>query len=160
MRFLYRGFSITKYSSVSASLKPRLYGEFSHLFLYDGTIRCDGSASHGRSDRNAVHWHELGQSSHPTSGISTSPHRDRAVFYALSGGKDREGIVIKIDRENLANHGVREYVVADTVTNPSIPADDEVILVGASGDPLPLAIVLAEERVYLGRDELRSRKPR
>lgn len=146
-RYLYRGFGIGTYETIAASLTPKAPGSFEHLFCYDGSITHDGSASYGTSDRNGVLRHQLNQAGLPTAGVSTSPHRERAIFYALGGGKHREGIIITIDRDSLGQHGVVEYVVSDTVVNPSVPEDEEVILVSVSGDSLPLAILVSEEKV-------------
>ena len=146
-RYLYRGFGVSVYQTVEASLTPKALGQFEHTFRYDGSITRDGSASHGSSARNAVLLHQLNQAGHPTAGVSTSPHRERAIYYALGDGMHREGIVITIDRDCLTKYGVVEYMVSTTVNNPSIPEDDEVILVSASGGSIPLAIVVSEEMV-------------
>jgi len=145
MRLLYRGFGL---GTVAETLIPKQSGNFEHLFHHDGLIKHDGSAAYGKSARNAVLLHELHQKGYPTAGISTSPHRHRALFYALGGGAHREGTIITIDRDKLVEFNVVEHPVAATVTNPSIPEDEEVILVSKFGGALPLAIVIAEERVY------------
>jgi hypothetical protein len=149
MRYLYRGFGVSHFRNVKESLTPKALGKFEHIFHHDDLIAYDGSATYGDSAHNAVLRHQIGQAGLPTAGISTSPHRERAIFYALWDGRYQEGIVITIDRNSLAKNGVLEYIVSATVTNPSIPIDDEVILVSASGGPLPLAIVVAEEKVYV-----------
>jgi len=146
-RYLYRGFGIGTYATIAASLTPKAQGTFEQMFFHDDLISYDGSALYGLSSRNAVLLHQLNQAGFPTAGVSTSPFRERAVFYALGAGTHSEGLVITIDRDSLAKHGVVEYVVSVTVTNPSVPEDEEVILVSASGGPLPLAIVVSEERV-------------
>ncbi len=147
-RYLYRGFGIGTYETVADSLTPKAPGSFEHVLHYDGSFTHDGSASYGTSARNAVLRHQLNQSGLPTAGISTSSHRERAIFYAIGdGNKHREGIIITIDRDSLGQHGVVEYVVSDTVVNPSVPEDEEVILVNVSGGSLPLAIVVSEEKV-------------
>ena len=61
------------------------------------------------------------------------------------------GYVFKIDREALKNQGVVEFVVAQFCT-PSIPEDDEVILVVPDGAHLPEAAV-AEFRVVVALNE-------
>jgi len=148
-RYLYRGFCPERYKSVTAALTPKALGTFANIFCHDGSIKRDGSATYGLSARNAVLRHQLNQAGLPTAGVSTSPHHHRAIFYALSGGKNSTGIVITIDRDTLSKHGVREYIVSDTVTNPSIPADDEVILVSFNGGSLPLEIIVAEQIVEI-----------
>jgi hypothetical protein len=146
-RYLYRGFGLGTYSDIVAALTPKVPGRFEHIFCHDETIKYDGSATFGRSARNAALLHQLNQAGYPTSGVSTSPHRDRAIFYALDHGKNTVGTVLTIDRDLLAIHGVFEHRVSDTVTNPCIPEDDEVILVSMLGDVLPLPIVVFEETV-------------
>lgn len=146
--YLYRGFGTDIYQDVAACLTPKVCGEFKHVFNHDGSITYDGSATYGASSQNAVLRHQLNQAGLPTSGISTSPHKDRAVFYALGGGRRKEGIVITIDRSSLVKHGVIEHAVSDTVVKPSVPEDDEVILVSIYGGPLSLAIVVSMEKVY------------
>jgi hypothetical protein len=85
--------------------------------------------------------HQLNQAGFPTSGISTTPIYDRAAFYALAGGQHQTGYVYKINRQALASHGVREFVVNEITTKPSVPEDQEVILVVPSGGGLPDALV-------------------
>lgn len=148
-RYLYRGFCAERYLNITAALTPKASGKFEHVFCHDGSIKRDGSATYGPSEKNAVLRHQLKQAGLPTAGVSTSPHRHRAVFYALSGGENSEGIVITIDRDSLSKYGVREHVVSDTVTSPSVPEDEEVILVSFDGGPLPLEIILAEESVHI-----------
>ena len=46
--------------------------------------------------------------------------RHRAEYYAIHGFIGQPGRVIKIDRQRLAAHCVREYVVNDLVPEPSI----------------------------------------
>lgn len=81
-RYLYRGFGLGTYADTVAALTPKAPGQFEHMFYYDNTIKHDGSATYGESARNAVLLHQLHQAGYPTSGVSTSPHRDRAIFYA------------------------------------------------------------------------------
>jgi hypothetical protein len=147
-RYLYRGFGVQAYETITKALTPKAPGEFTHIFLCDGSIKFDGSATFGQSERNAVLRHQLNQAGLPTAGISTTPHRERAIFYALGGGRHPKGILLTIDRACLISHGVTEYVVSDTVTAPAVPEDDEVILVAQSGNHLPLEIVIAKEYVF------------
>ena len=81
---------------------------------------------HSCECRNSTPFNQEG---FPTSGISTTPHLERAAIYAR--GKDglSIGFIYKIARARLKEHDVREYIVADYATYPSVPEDDEVILV-------------------------------
>jgi hypothetical protein len=143
--FLYRGFSIQ--TSIAESLTPKTGGDFAYAFKHDGAMTHDGSGTYGRSAGNAVLRHQLNQAGYPTSGVSTSPHRGRAIFYALRGGQRSVGIVLAIDQARLAKHEVVAYVVSDTVKTPSVPEDEEVILVSKSGGILPCDIVCSFEIV-------------
>lgn len=146
-RYLYRGFGLDTYANTVAALTPKAPGRFEYVFCHDKTITHDGSATYGGSARNAVLRHQLHQAGYPTSGVSTSPHRDRAIFYALGHGKHTEGTVLTIDRVLLASHGVLEHRVSDTVINPCAPEDDEVTLASRLGGALPLEIVVFKEQV-------------
>ncbi|MFK4447465.1 hypothetical protein ABH944_007797 [Caballeronia udeis] len=118
-----------------------------YVFKHDGSMTHDGSGTYGRSADNAVLRHQLNQAGYPTSGVSTSPHRGRAIFYALRGGQRSVGVVLTIDQARLAEHEVVAHVVSDTVITPSVAEDEEVILVGKSGGTLPCDIVCSIEIV-------------
>jgi hypothetical protein len=149
MSCLYRGVGGIELDDViTKALTPKKIGIFSYSFNYDGVIRHDGSATYGENKINAVLRHQLNQEGWPTAGISTTPHKDRARFYAM--GKDgchKEGIILTINRLQLSQHGVMEAVVSATVHTPSEPKDDEVILFDNSGGSLPSLIVIKIERV-------------
>jgi hypothetical protein len=85
----------------------------------------------GKTEEYAVRQHQWKQNGFPTSGISTTPHFDRAKFYA------RQGVVVKIDRRALPNHGIREFSVKVWLCkfpeDIACPEDDEIILVGEQG---------------------------
>jgi hypothetical protein len=92
--------------------------------------------------RMAFHqrMHQLDQEGYPTSGISTTPHFERACTYATYGGVP--GFVYKIDRQLLDGNGVKQWLVEQFVVQPSIPEDDEVILVANDFGALPDSIVV------------------
>ena len=123
----------------------KVSGPFEHVFRVDGTICLNGSATIGPSARNAVLAHQLGLPNRPdlhTSGISTTPHLERARYYATWGGVP--GVVYVIDRAKLAALRVCEHVVTDTVYPLSLAAseDDEVILVAPGDGELPPAAIV------------------
>jgi hypothetical protein len=130
------------YQASGHGLAPKCVGPFEYVFLHDGTLQHDGSGTYGRSERNAVLRHELRGEGFPTSGVSTTPIRKQARKYARGKGAASSGYIFKIDRDVLAKHGVREYVVADWIPRPSFPEDKEVILVAAGGGSLPQGIVV------------------
>ena len=59
-------------------------------------------------------------------------------------GKDgcSNGFVYKIDRALLVMHGVKEFVVSEYARTPSIPEDDEVILVTPDAASLAEAVIV------------------
>lgn len=101
-----------------------------------------GNTYWGDCEENAVIEHQQHQAGYPTSGISTSPHQQRAIFYATRGGELRDGVVYVIDAALLEQRRVRFFVVNDMVPMPSVPEDDEVILVTEDLGPLPADCVV------------------
>jgi hypothetical protein len=91
---------------------------------------------------NAVIRHQFNQEGFPTSGISTTPHLKRAIVYARGKDGCSIGFVYKIDRALLAMHDVKEFVVSDHARTPSIPEDDEVILVTPDAASLAEAVIV------------------
>ena len=83
----------------------------------------------------------------PTAGIATTPHFDRAKFYALGGQTHSVGFVYKLDRELFASNGVREFIVAQYTVHPAVPQDDDVILVASELGELPDGIIVEVLRV-------------
>jgi hypothetical protein len=149
-RYLYRGVGgiAAEEDLIIKSLTPKAPGKFSYFFKFDGTILLDGSATLGESEQNATLRHQLNQDGFPTSGVSTTPHKDRSFFYACGpNGCHKEGIILTIDRLRLSQCGVSEAVVSASVYSPSVPEDDEVILFDNSDDALPRQIVVKIERV-------------
>jgi hypothetical protein len=118
------------YREHNGRLIPKKSGEFTYTFHWDEPgLKYDSGATYDASETNAVHRHQLNQEGFPTSGISTTPHLNQAKVYARGRDGRSAGYVFRIDRSKLADQGVREYVVAKFVKDPSIPKDEEVILV-------------------------------
>ena len=91
----------------------------------------------GELPGHAVRAHQW-DGQYPTSGISTTPHFDRAMHYA-----QRHRIIARIVIEHLAASGVQMYRVSEHV-DPSLifaPEDDEVILVCPGSDVFPKEII-------------------
>jgi hypothetical protein len=105
-----------------------------------------GNCFWGKNAENAVVHHQQHQAGYPTSGISTTPHFERALFYATEGGKHSVGYVYVIDTDRCREHGVSLYVVNDIVPQPSIPEDEEVILVASDFGALPPEIIIETRR--------------
>ena len=132
--FLYRGANPDLHKAGNV-LRSKHQGAFEYPGKY-GEATYGGGWTYSTSDANAVLRHQLDQAGFATSGVSTTPVYDRAVFYATSGpgGVNYEtGYVYKIARHALQAFGVREYVVSDYAKTPSIPADEEIILAGPGG---------------------------
>ncbi|WP_292663680.1 hypothetical protein [Nitratifractor sp.] len=141
--YLYRGVNPELHKK-RKGLSPKKIGDFKYSFNYDRdrTIYFDRDAKFDSSEHNAVLRHQLNQEGFPTSGISTTPHFDRAKFYALANGRYEFGYVYKIDRNLLKKYKIKEYVVSEYINHPSVPEDDEVILVAENGGKLPKEIIV------------------
>jgi hypothetical protein len=101
-----------------------------------------GNAFWGECEANAVIEHQQHQAGYPTSGVSTTPHLERARYYATGGGANARGYIYVIDRSRLAALRIREYVVNAVVPMPSVPEDDEVILVAEDLGALPAECIV------------------
>ena len=129
-RYLYRGENSQLYKENNGKLIPKSTDAFLYAFKYGNSDYKYGSGgTYGISPANAVLGHQIDSEEYPTSGISTTSHFNRACNYALGSGKYENGYVFKIDRELLESNNVKEWLVAQYVTHPSVPEDDEVILV-------------------------------
>lgn len=140
--FLFRGVSEAFHQANGGLLKPKLQGRFTYEFHWDEPgFTFDSGVTWDSSSTNAVIRHQLHQEGFPTSGISTTPHFESAVLYARGRDGTSGGHVFKIDRTSLQQHGVTEFVVSQ-FCEPSIPEDDEVILVVQNELHLPLTVVV------------------
>ena len=106
---VYRGINDEMFSIISKNkvIDPKAH-EFSIVFSHDGSIRYDGSATYGKSKRNAVVGHQIDSSVFKTSGISTTPNIERAKYYALNNNKYKKGYILKFDTDKL---DFNEYVI-------------------------------------------------
>jgi hypothetical protein len=162
-RYLYRGENEEMRRCSGGVLSPKVIKQpFYFVFKANGSIKADGSATSGPSEKNAVYGHQLSSKKFPTSGISTTPVFQRAQHWATKGGQpDVLGYVFKIDRELAKGIGVKEYIVSEWVENPNIPEDEEVILVAQDMGNLPRDVVVEIIQVSaepgVPPDRLRSR---
>jgi len=87
----------------------------------------------------AIRQHQWQQSGFPTSGISTTPHFERAKFYA------QDGVIVKIDRQLFGKYSIKEYVVKEYLEkfpeDIAAPEDDEIILVKEDDGPFPKEVI-------------------
>ena len=140
--FLFRGASEAFHQANGGLLKPKVQGPFAYEFHWDGPgFTWDSGVTWDSTSTNAVIRHQLNQEGFPTSGISTTPHFERAVIYTRGRSGTSGGYVFKIDRTSLHHHGVTEFVVSQFCV-PSIPEDDEIVLVAPNMLHLPPAVVV------------------
>ena len=90
----------------------------------------------GPTEGHAVNQHQWKQHGFPTRGISTTPHIERAQFYAQANK-----VVVAIDRKVLSLYGIKEYIVKEWAIEIAVPEDDEVILVMEKDGPFPKEII-------------------
>ena len=142
---LYRGVSASLHEKLCGILKPKESATFAREPSWDQASWDD--STWGESEHNGVVEHQLEQAGFPTSGISTTPNLQRAIFYATNGGALPDGYVYVIDRDRLAENHISTYVVNDLLVAPSVPEDDEVILVANDFGALPASVIVEVRRV-------------
>jgi hypothetical protein len=144
--YLYRGVS-TKQHEEDTGLRPKAPGQpFRTVFDRSGLVQRKrggpgSGATRKESEINAAILHELNQEGHPTSGVSCTPHLSRALFYATRGGT-QDGYVYVLDRARFPACGIMEYATAELVPSPSVPEDEEVIVVAPGGSEIPSDVVV------------------
>ncbi len=136
--YLYRGVNINMHDA-NKGLFPK-GTSLSRVLHLDEGFHLDSGTTFDSSKENAVIAHQKNSNKYPTSGVSTTPHFNRARFYATNNNTIN-GVVYKIERDRLAYLNVLEHVVSDYTPTPEVPIDDEVILVHRDGGPLPLEII-------------------
>jgi hypothetical protein len=138
--FLYRGVNSELYEKLNGTLTPK---ETSAFVKPAEFARAEfGNAEFGVTELNAVIEHQQHQAGYPTSGISTTPHLERAEMYASGNGKYNSFYIYVIDMDLCRQHDVKIYKVNEVVPQPSIPEDDEVILVASDNRALPKGIIV------------------
>lgn len=144
-RFLYRGESDSTFEKNKGQLLPKFLGKPFSGFARcgDDYANCGSGVICGLSFGNEVLRHEYKQNGGSTSGISTTPHIERAKDYAFGKDQKQSGKVFKIDRAKFKKYGVLEYQVSKVARFPSVPEDDEVILVSEDFGVLPKEIIVS-----------------
>lgn len=141
--YIYRGVSEKFDLDNVGQVKPKVFGPFEHVFCWDEPgFEFDSGVTWDTTTNNAVIRHQFNQEGFPTSGISTTPHFKRAIAYVRGNNGCSNGFVYKIDRTLLAMHKVKEFVVSEYVRIPSIPEDDEIILVTHNAAALPEDVIV------------------
>jgi hypothetical protein len=139
-RYIYRGVSEEMHQT-GKGLQPK-GTSFYRINHFDEGLNFDMGCTFDGSTNNAVIVHQHDSKKFPTSGVSTTPFLERAKVYATNKGKRLSGIVYKIDRALLKEKGVTEHKVKDYAKFPTIPEDDEIILVSNDNAVLPQGIVI------------------
>ncbi len=140
--FLFRGMSEAFHRANGGLLIPKSQGPFTYGFHWDEPgFTWDSGVTWDSTPTNAIIRHQLNQEGFPTSGISTTPHLKRALFYVRGIEGTAGGCVFKINRRALSSEGIEQFVVSKFCA-PSVPEDDEVILVTRNGSHLPLTLVV------------------
>jgi hypothetical protein len=153
VNILYRGISERLYEETRGVLRPKVYKPFQSFATAGERISyCGSGIVCGESAANEVVRHEYMRSGEPTSGISTTPIFQRAVCYATHDGQYASGFIFTIDRNILSNYGVTQYIVKDIKPFPSVPEDEEVILVAHDFGDLPEGVILSVQRVFWRSD--------
>ena len=139
---IYRGINNEMFSIISREklIHPKAH-EFSIVFSHDGSIYYDGSATYGKSKRNAVLGHQIDSSKFRTSGISTTPHFKRAKYYALNNNKYSKGYILEFDTDKLDLNEYELIVVSEIVKSPKIPEDSEIILRRFDNNSIPYMLI-------------------
>jgi hypothetical protein len=143
--YLYRGVNAKLYGELSGQLRPKEAAAFARRAKWGKALW--GNSIWDESSVNGVIEHQLHQAGHPTSGVSTTPHFERARLYATHSGACSHGFVYVINRDMLAERGVAEYVVKEFVHSPSVPEDDEVILVASDHGIIPAGVILELRKI-------------
>lgn len=123
-KFLYRGVSMEMHNS-GDGFKPKgasLTREAQHGEKY----ATHGNIEHGSSIGNAIVAHQTSSEKFPSSGVSTTPHFEIARKYAIHNSV--KGVVYKMDTDRFLENEIEVFVVAEWVSFPKLPQDEEVIL--------------------------------
>lgn len=142
---LYRGVNEKLYIKLNGELQPKICRQFSSSPLW-GKAQWD-NAYWGESEKNEVIEHQQDQAGYHTSGISTTPHLERATFYATQGGKHSTGYIYVINRALCEALGISVYVVNEIVPIPSVILDEEVVLVAKDFGALPNSIIIEVRKI-------------
>ena len=112
---LYRGVNPELHNQTAGELLPKNDRPFVRSPEYGRAEY--GNSFWGKCAENAVVEHQLHQAGYPTSGVSTTPHLSRAIFYATQDGKYPNGFVYVIDESQCQIHNVTIHIVKETLIN-------------------------------------------
>jgi hypothetical protein len=143
---LYRGVNAVMHDALNAELRPKQFAPFTRAPEFGRDEW--GNCFWGDSSLNAVVEHQRHQAGYPTSGVSTTPHFERARYYATEGGTNQGGYIYVINPDLCRAHGVTLYAVNDLVPQPFVVEDNEVILVAQDFGVIPSVVVVNVVRLY------------
>jgi hypothetical protein len=146
-KILYRGISIKMFKAANGHLIPKAIGKKfeTEVCCGDPHAECGLGAQAGNGVANTVLLHQYGQRGYPTSGFSTTPHKERAKIYATYGNEP--GLILSFCTDNLQDSNVEIFRVRDHVESPSVSDDDEYILVTKDYGMLDFYSLIDIERV-------------
>jgi hypothetical protein len=142
---LYRGVNEKLYGELNGELRPKDDKPFLNHPKWDQAQW--GNVTWGESKHNAIVEHQQHQAGYPTSGISTTPLYDRALFYATELDINSTGYIYVIDRSKCETLGVSVYEVNKIVPFPSVIIDKEIVLVANDFGILPQELVIEIHKV-------------
>lgn len=142
---LYRGVNPEFHAEHGGKLIPKDSGPFLKAPEF-GVSEWD-NCYWGTNEQNAVITHQLHQAGYATCGISFTPFFERAVFYATHDGRYKNGIVYEIETNNCTELGVSIYTVSEIVPSPSVPQDQEIILVAKAFGELPSELIVKIHKI-------------
>lgn len=144
---LYRGVNPEMHAELNGVLRPKACKPFTATPEYGRAEWVN--AFWGECEENAVVEHQQDQAGFPTSGLSTTPHISRAIFYATHDGKYPRAYIYIINRVRCKDFGVFEFIVNEIVPFPSVVEDDEVILVAHDGGNLPSLLIVEIQEIFI-----------
>ncbi|MDB5921170.1 MAG: hypothetical protein JWN13_106 [Betaproteobacteria bacterium] len=140
-RYLYRGVNADLYARTGGRLEPKAIGrEFKRPVYFGEDVYFGGGSTFGESADNAALMHQENSSRYPSSGVSTTPHIEKARGYATHN--NQAGYIYKIDSARLQAAGITAYLVKEVAVHPAVPDDEEVILVARDYGALPAEVVV------------------
>jgi hypothetical protein len=92
----------------------------------------------GEGPEHAVRAHQW-EGRYPTSGVSTTPHLERAEHYAQGHRRIAKIAVARLAQFHVHTFRVADYVEASLIC---VPEDDEVILVCPETENFPVEIII------------------
>ncbi len=139
---LYRGINHQQLEDLLSSNLLKPHGvKFSLGFTHNGDFSFDGSMTYGESAQNAVAMHQKDSGKYKTSGISTTPHLHRAIFYAGGKSNNGDGYILVFEKATLIRKGILLKTVAESVKFPQEAEDSEVIIHCEDNSPIGIACI-------------------